>query len=371
MANKKGDFLYLSEEDTIKAGVLNMEKCVKTMEEAFRLVGKGDYIMGGGSENEHGIRLHFPVEKRFPRMPTKGPDRRFMAMIAYVGGRFNVCGEKWYGSNVNNRQAGLPRSIHFVILNNPETAEPLVVMAGNLVSSMRTGAVPALGAKYLARKDSKVIGIVGAGVIGKTCLLGLNVVLRNIKEVKVYDIMPSQSKVYCKEMGKKLKMDLHPVESAEDAIRGSDVVNAAASRLKPTIIKREWLKEGVFLSLSATAKLEKDLLVNSTIVLDELKMHKATYIENEGLSAEKKQDVPSLLLFKYIKDKIIKEKDILSLGEIVLGKTTGRSNETQNIVLMAGGMPVEDVAWSFSVYKQAIQMGIGKRLKLWNRPHWF
>jgi ornithine cyclodeaminase len=371
MKKKSVTFLYLSEEDTVKAGVLDMESCVKTMQSAFRLIGRGDCIMGGGSENEHGIRLFFPSEKRFPKMPMKGPDRRFMAMIAYVGGQFNVCGEKWYGSNIKNRKIGLPRSIHFIVLNNPITAEPLVVMAGNLVSSMRTGAVPALAAKYLARKNPKVIGMIGAGVIGKTCLMGFNAVLKDIEQVKVYDINLSQSKAYCREMSKKLKINVHYVESAERAIQDADIVNAAASRIKPTIIKRDWLKQGVFLALASTAQLEKKLVTSCKVVLDEFKMHKAAYIENEGLSEDKKQDSPSLLLFDYIKEKRMREEDLLSLGKIILDKKFGRMSDKENIIFIGGGMPVEDVAWSYSVYKNAVKMGIGKTLKLWNRPTWF
>ncbi len=100
MEGKKVTFLYLDEEDMIKAGVLDMPKCVEVIEDVFRLLGKGDYLMGGPLGNEHGQMLCFPKESPFPNMPVAGPDRRFMSMIAYLGGKFNVCGEKWYGSNV-------------------------------------------------------------------------------------------------------------------------------------------------------------------------------------------------------------------------------------------------------------------------------
>ena len=96
------DFIYLSEEDMIAAGVLNMKKCVQTMDDVFHLLGEGDYLMGGPYENSHGLMLWFPLKKRTEKMPVAGPDRRFMSMPAFLGGRFNVCGEKWYGSNVEN-----------------------------------------------------------------------------------------------------------------------------------------------------------------------------------------------------------------------------------------------------------------------------
>src|SRR5690625_5942212 len=103
-------FRFLSEEDVIGAGVLDMDACVETIEEVFALVAGGDYLMGGPSQNDHGLMMWFPDKPEHPGMPAAGPDRRFMAMIAYLGGTFQIAGEKWYGSNTANRDKGLPRS---------------------------------------------------------------------------------------------------------------------------------------------------------------------------------------------------------------------------------------------------------------------
>ena len=105
---KRTEFLYLSEPDCIAAGVLDAKKCVDNAEEVFRLLAKGDYLMGGAGRNSHGLPLVFPSESPFPSMPLAGPDRRFVAMPAYLGGRFDVCGVKWYGSNAANKRRGLP-----------------------------------------------------------------------------------------------------------------------------------------------------------------------------------------------------------------------------------------------------------------------
>ena len=92
---KKTEFLYLHEGEMIEAGVLDYNRCMDVEEEVFRLLSTGDYVMGGDKFNSHGIMMKFPKESPFPNMPTDAPDRRFMAMPAYVGGRFNVAGEKW------------------------------------------------------------------------------------------------------------------------------------------------------------------------------------------------------------------------------------------------------------------------------------
>ena len=162
------DFLYLSEEDMIWAGVLDADRCVKTMEDVMSLFGKGDYIMGGPKGDEHGLQINFPKAKDIADFPLdNGPDRRFNAMPAYLGGRFQIAGQKWYGSNHENLKIGLPRSILMATLNDVDTGAPIAYMSANLLSAMRTGAMPAMAAGYLANKDSKVLSILGPGVINK------------------------------------------------------------------------------------------------------------------------------------------------------------------------------------------------------------
>ena len=100
---------------------------------------------------------HVPDDPKFPGMPKNGPDRRFMAMPAYLGGKHQLAGMKWYGSNIENKEKGLPRSILMMMLNDKDTGAPLALMSANLLSSYRTGGIPGVGAKYLARKDSKVV----------------------------------------------------------------------------------------------------------------------------------------------------------------------------------------------------------------------
>ena len=106
--------------------------------------------MGGPLQNEHGQMIYFPDEERFPGMPVSGPDRRFMSMIGYLGGKYKICGEKWYGSNPANPARGLPRSILTTILNDADTGAPFAIMSGNQISAMRTGAVPGVIARHLA-----------------------------------------------------------------------------------------------------------------------------------------------------------------------------------------------------------------------------
>ena len=105
----------------------------------------------------------FPESSPFPEMPVDGPDRRFMAMPAYLGGKFDMAGMKWYGSNAENREKGLPRSILTLVLNDKDTGAPLAFMSANILSAYRTGAVPGVGFKYFADENAKPVGVVGPG----------------------------------------------------------------------------------------------------------------------------------------------------------------------------------------------------------------
>ena len=198
--DERFNFLFLTEEEAVKAGAGNMERCIEVMDEVFELLGQGDYLMGTPNHNAHGIKIYFPKEPKFPDMPKKGPDRRFMALVAYLGGRFHVCGEKWYGSNIANRDRGLPRSILTTLLNDPDTGAPIAFLSANTLSATRTGAIPALGAKYYARRDAEVLTQIGAGVVGRSCTNALLLVLKNIKEVRVYDLNRDAAQSYCDEL---------------------------------------------------------------------------------------------------------------------------------------------------------------------------
>ena len=152
-------YLHLSEAEMIAAGVTDSARCVDVMEETLILLAQGDYRMAGQSANSHGAQINFPADPVHAGMPADGPDRRFMAMPAYLGGRFNATGVKWYGSNVDNRATGLPRSIHLFILNDTVTGAPKAIMSANLLSAYRTGAVPGVGVKHLALIDATTVGL--------------------------------------------------------------------------------------------------------------------------------------------------------------------------------------------------------------------
>lgn len=373
MEGKRTTFLYLSEPDMIKAGVLDGKQCVQAIDDMFKVVGEGDYIMGGLSGNEHGQRIYFPPEKLFPNMPVAGPDRRFMAMIAYLGGKFNVCAEKWYGSNIENSKHGLPRSVLIVVLNDVETGEPLAIMSANLLSAMRTGAVPAVGAKYLASKNAKTAACIGAGVISKATITCMKAALPQLEKALVYDLFTEKSKAFCEEMSEKLGFQFEVADSMEEAVRAADVITIATAGKSKPILKKEWVKPNAFIATQGTADIPDDLFTSSRIVFDETQMHKSWKEEEEAIPEEhasKRLGFPGAGVFRLCDEGKINLSDICDLSKIAYGTEQGRTNEDERFILIVGGMPVEDAAWGRVLFDNAVKMGIGQELVLWEEAYW-
>ena len=373
--NTKIDFLYLSEQDMIQAGVTDMSSCVDTMEEMFILLHKGDYRMAGPNNDSHGAMITFPEESPFPTMPKPTADRRLMAMPAYLGGDFQTCGVKWYGSNIANREKGLPRSILMFILSDIDTGAPLAYMSANLLSAYRTGAIPGVGARHLTRKDAKVIGLLGPGVMGKTSVASFMAVRPEIDSIKIkgrgqksLDSFLSWLKEEYPQISK-----IQIVESNEEVVRDSDIVTFCNSgevgdpSLYP-IVKREWVKKGAFLAMPASCSLDDDMSGPGVRkVMDNIGLYKAWYDE----VPKPTHNVIPLIGMRFmdmVADGLMSETELEDLGAIISGDTPARENDEEIIIMSVGGMPVEDVAWATKVYRNALQQGIGTDLNLWNEP---
>lgn len=377
MSSSKIDFLYLSENDMILAGVEDMAGCIDTMEELFSLIGKGDYRMGGKNGNEHGIMMKFPETSDVEGMPLLGPDYRFVAMPAYVGGEFRMCGIKCYGSNQANREKGLPRSVLMLTLMDRETGVPLAYMSANILSAMRTGAVPGLGVRYLSIKNPKTVSIIGPGVMGRTALQSFVCEKPGIETVKIkgrrqsgIDSFISWIKEHCPGV-----KNIIVCKSEEEACRDSDIIyfgttNAAVFEDNPHA-ESEWLKPGALIMSTSVLLMESGFLSDTSrckLVSDNQKMYEGWA---EGAELPVQKNVSTLLgmaFYDVVASGKLPRSGITEIGDIINGKAKGRESEEQIIVYAVGGMPVEDVAWGYRIFQNARKKGIGTTLNLWDKP---
>ncbi|SFD90449.1 ornithine cyclodeaminase [Lentibacillus persicus] len=370
--SEKLELLYLQEEDVIEAGVLNMAQCITTIEDMFRLIGKGDYIMGGPNRNDHGLMLWFNENEPFENMPKAGPDRRFMSLIAYLGGDYDVVGNKWYGSNIENVDKGLPRSVHTFTLNDKETGAPLAIMAGNLISSARTGAVPGVFSKHLAKKESKVLGAIGGGAINQSCIDAITTSVNTLEKVVLFDINLEKGKQIAEKLHEQIGLPVEVVDDIDACVEQSDIVTVATSgKTKPTI-KEESIKPGALIILTGAASFSDASYQNHRVVADLWSMHEK-WLEDglshpDGISSITSWTMSGELLEK-IHNGDYDSSQVDDLGDIIAGKKAGRTSEDEAIICMTGGLPTEDVAWGYHVYQNALEHNIGTRLPLWNSSY--
>lgn len=369
----KIDFLYLSEPEMIQAGVKDMGKCVDVMEDLLVTLYKGDYVMGGENHNSHGCMIMFPDHPKFPGMPKNDDERRFMAMPAYLGGKYQMAGMKWYGSNMENKKKGLPRSILMMMLNDKDTGAPLALMSANLVSSYRTGGIPGVGAKYLARKDAKTVAIIGPGVMGKTSMAAFAAVCENLDTVKIKGRGKRSMDsfiAFVKENCPKIK-NIEVCDSVEDAVRDADIISFTTAVRDDVssfpYISGDWIKPGALVSMPSAARFDDEFLAGCKLVVDNYKLYEA-WEEEYPYPTYPKMQIIGTKFTDLVHDGLIERKDIIDITDIIEGNRPGRESDDEIIVYSVGGMPVEDIAWGATVYRNAVKMGIGTKLNLWDTP---
>ena len=383
MAYPRIDFLYLNEKDMIEAGVLDAAGCIETMRDTLSLFGKKDFLLGGPNADEHGLQMNFPQKSDIEGFPLDdGPDRRFMAMPAYLGGRFHIAGQKFYGSNSHNQALGLPRSILMVTLSDVDTGAPKAIMSANLLSAMRTGAMPAMAATYLANKDSEVLSLLGPGVINKCALMCYMEVLPNIKKIKIRgSSSKSKTALAMKEFIEETYPQVKEIvvcDSLEEACRDADVVSEAMSVTKENMeeFRLEWFKKGATVfSMGSFLYRKYEDFKNTTMVVDNYGMYQK-YLNNfiargpvDAFGNKREWVIMGIHFVHLVKTGQVQREQVINLCDIVNGKSDGRKDHDEIVMCSIGGMPLEDLSWGYDCYQRALEKGLGTSLNLWDAPY--
>ena len=377
------DFLYLNEQEMIEAGVLDAARCIETMRDTMALFGKKDFLLGGPNADEHGLQMNFPQKSDIEGFPLDdGPDRRFMAMPAYLGGRFHIAGQKFYGSNSHNAALGLPRSILMVTLSDVDTGAPKAILSANLLSAMRTGAMPAMAATYLANKDSEVLSLLGPGVINKCALMCYMEVLPNIKKIKIRgSSSKSKTALAMKEFIEETYPQVKEIvicDSLEEACRDADVVSEAMSVTKENMeeFKLEWFKKGATVfSMGSFLYRKYEDFKNTTMVVDNYGMYQK-YLNNfiargpvDAFGNKREWVIMGIHFVHLVKTGQVQREQVINLCDIVNGKSEGRTSQDEIVMCSIGGMPLEDLSWGYDCYQRAMKKGLGTSLNLWDAPY--
>jgi alanine dehydrogenase len=313
--------------------LVSMRDIVDAVEEAFRAYGKGDaklapvvLTMVNRHQGEHEIKS------------------------GYVEG-YSI-GTKVVTFYSHNRERyGLPALSGIIVLNDLDDGRPLAVLDGAYITASRTGAAGAVAAKYLARKDSRKVGVIGAGTQGRYQVAALTEVL-SIDSVKVYDAVPRSAEKYVEEMQGQYRLEVQKAESPMQALQGADIIITATPSTQP-IVHDAWVREGVHISAIGAdspgkQELDPEIVARSKVVVDSA----AQCIERGEI-----QTAIRLGLLK-------REQIYAELSEIVLGRKSGRIDTREITLFDATGIAVQDITTAYTVYQLAKKEKMGVTINM-------
>jgi len=319
-------FLYLSRADVEAVG-LGMREIIDALDRMFVEKGRGEVEM--------------PPK---PGIHTR-PDAFIHAMPAYIPA-LGAAGMKWVSGYPDNPDRGLPYITGLLVLNEPETGVPIAVMDCTWITAMRTGAATAVAARYLARRDSAVCGIVACGVQGRTNLEAL-ACLFPLTRARAYDVRPETAAHFARDMSDRLGIEIEVVDRPERAVRGADlVVTSAPIRKHPEpFLEADWLEPGAFAcaldfdsAWTAAALHGVDRLVTDDLAQLEHYRHEGYFQQTPPADAD--------------------------LGQIAAGLAPGRRTDHERAIAMNLGLGLEDMATAVRILALARERGIGRELPL-------
>lgn len=285
--------------------LLRMEDVIPAMEAALADFSSGKVVQP--------VRSIVPVEE----------SGGFLGLMpAYTG---KALGAKLVAFFPRNSQ--VPTHHAVIQLFRPETGEPLVTMDGTLITEMRTAAVSAMATKYLARPDASILAILGSGVQARSHLEALRLV-RDFTEVRVWS--PHHAAAFAEEYG------VQAVHSAEEAVRGADVIVTATTSQTP-VLQGAWLSPGAH--INAVGACRPDWQELDYEALSRCRI----YVDSRAAAEQESGDVIAAGV----------ERVIGEIGEVVSGAVPGRSSPDEITLFKSLGLAVEDVVAADLVYRKA------------------
>src|SRR5699024_663572 len=158
-------------------------------------------------------------------------------------------------------------------LNDKDTGAPLSIMAGNLISSVRTGAVPGVVSKYLAKKDSKILGAIGGGAINQSCVEAITTTVSGIEKVVLFDIDLEKGKEIASSLEQKIGITVVAVNDMKKCTQQADIISIATSGKNKPELKTEDIKSGALILATGAVNFSEALLQDAHIFSDLWSMH--------------------------------------------------------------------------------------------------
>lgn len=307
--------LIVSEEEV--ESLLTMRECIEVMEGALASLARGE--------------MHQPL-----RSMTRAPNAPgILGLMPSYSGRYYALKEVCVFPG--NPQRGLDTHLGAVLLHSGETGELLAMMNASAITAIRTAAVSAVATKLLAREDSKVLAIIGAGAQAHSHIEAIPLV-RGIDRICAYSRTRSHAE----------QLDAEVADSVEEAIRDADIIVTATSSKEP-IVRREWVKKGAHINAVGSS-------IATTRELDAATMAAASLFVDRRESTKSESGDYLLAL----RDGAIKEDHIRAeIGEILIGKARGRTSSDELTLFKSLGLAIEDLASAAFIYDKVKREGGG------------
>jgi alanine dehydrogenase len=263
-----------------------------------------------------------------------------------------LAGVKVVGDFVNNYKVGLPSELAVLNLFDPTTGVPIAILDATSLTDMRTGAMTALGGKFLARKNSKILGHIGAR---GTSYWNIRLLSRffGFDEIRVHSRRPESRTAFAKKLTEDLGRPVVAVDSWEDCVRDADIVVEASRLPEPQpLLKTEWIKAGALVvpygTMSAVELSLTDIM--SKVVVDDW--------------GQCRKGLPYGALRRHVdSDKLTEQNLHAELGQIVAGIKPGRENEQETILFWHRGLSLSDIALGHAMLAKAKALGVGQTLR--------
>lgn len=322
----------------------DIESLALSDDEILNAIETGLYSQGLGKTS---------IEPRTHIHPENNIEGHFNVLRGWIGEGVDAAGVKVVGDFVDNYQHNRPSEYGVLTLFNPTTGAPSAILDATGITDMRTGAMTALGGKYLASKKSKILGHIGARGTAYWNVRLLNH-LFDFDEIRIHSRREESRSQFAAQLRADLKKDVIVTDNWKSCVDGADIVVEASRLTEPQpLLKTSWIKPGALVIPYGTmSAVEIDLTdIMSKMVMDDWGQ---AHAGNLGA------------LRAHVNSGKLTESTLhAELGEIVAGLKSGRENENETILFWHRGLSLSDIALGHSMLEKAKQLGVGQRLRFY------
>lgn len=328
------DLTYLNGPD-VAALSLSNDEILAAVESALKAQGLGQTVIEP--------RMHL-----VPESSDKGHFNVLRGVVKPLG----YAGVKVVGDFVDNYQRGLPSEMALLNLFDPETGMPKAILDATGITDMRTGALTAIGGKYLARKNSKVLGHIGAR---GTAYWNVRLLdhLFDFEEIRVHSRRPESRQGFAERLSQDLGKKVVATDDWESCLKDADIIVEASRLPRPQpMLKTSWIKKGAFVVPYGTMSAVE---LSLTDIMDKM------VVDDWG---QCRKGLPFGALRAHVdSDRLTEQNLYAELGQIVAGLKPGRESESETNLLWHRGLSLSDIALGAAMLEKAKRMGIGQQLR--------